>query len=269
MRTEDEDFEGSSNRMSLRVLLVDDESLARQRMRTLVERRDDLAIVAECANGAEAVQAIRQHHPDLVFLDVQMPVMDGFDVIAKVGAETIPPVIFVTAFDEYAINAFEVGAIDYLLKPVAEERFNVTVERAKARIAEKSQPALASQLGALIRQMSSAPASGGRIGIKVQGKVLFLDPAEIYWIQARDDVARVHLADSAYDVREPLRSLEKRLPHSTFLRIHRSAIVNTQHVLEAEPFDQGDQMLILRNGKRLTTGRSYRKAVQEFLRRAT
>jgi two-component system LytT family response regulator len=98
---------------------------------------------------------------------------------------------------------------------------------------------------------------------------LFLDPAQIYWIQARDDVARVHLADSAYDVREPLRSLEQRLPASSFLRIHRSAIVNTAHVLEAEPFDQGDQMLILRNGKRLTTGRSYRKAVQEFLRRAT
>ena len=253
--------------MPLRVLLVDDESLARQRIRTLVSRRDDLSIIAECATGAEAVAAIREHGPDLVFLDVQMPVMDGFDVIAKIGAETIPPVIFITAFDEYAINAFEVGAIDYLLKPVDEERFNQTVERAKARIAERSQPVLAAQLGELIKQMSG-PGSGGRIGIRVQGKVLFLDPADIYWIQARDDVARVHLADSAYDVREPLRSLEERLPRSTFLRIHRSAIVNTGHVLEAEPFDQGDQMLVLRNGKRLTTGRSYRKAVQEFLRRA-
>jgi len=255
--------------LSLRVLVVDDESLARQRIRTLVSRRDDLSIVAECATGAEAVAAIREHRPDLVFLDVQMPVMDGFDVIAKIGADVIPPVIFITAFDEYAINAFEVGAIDYLLKPVDEERFNQTVERAKSRIAERSQPALASQLGALIRQMGGAPGAGGRIGVRVHGKVLFLDPSEIYWIQARDDVARVHLADSAYDVREPLRSLEERLPSSTFLRIHRSAIVNTGHVIEAEPFDQGDQMLVLRNGKRLTTGRSYRKAVQEFLKRAT
>jgi two-component system, LytTR family, response regulator len=254
--------------LALRILVVDDESLARQRIRTLVSRRDDLSIVAECATGAEAVSAIREHGPDLVFLDVQMPVMDGFDVIAKIGADVIPPVIFITAFDEYAINAFEVGALDYLLKPVDEERFNQTVERAKARIAERSQPVLAAQLGELIKQMSG-PGSGGRIGIRVQGKVLFLDPADIYWIQARDDVARVHLADSAYDVREPLRSLEERLPRSTFLRIHRSAIVNTGHVLEAEPFDQGDQMLVLRNGKRLTTGRSYRKAVQEFLRRAT
>lgn len=254
--------------MRLRVLLVDDESLARQRIRTLVSRREDLSIIGECATGAEAVDAIRQQQPDLVFLDVQMPEMDGFDVIAKVGADVIPPVIFITAFDEYAINAFEVGAIDYLLKPVDEERFNQTVERAKSRIAEKSQPALASQLGALIRQIGGTPGSGGRIGIKVQGKVVFLNPAEIYWIQARDDVARVHLADSAYDVRETLRSLEERLPHSTFLRIHRSAIVNTAHMVEAEPFDQGDQMLILRNGKRLTTGRSYRKAVQEFLKRA-
>jgi two-component system, LytTR family, response regulator len=257
--------------MSLRVLIVDDESLARQRIRTLVSRREDLSIIGECATGAEAVEAILRQQPDLVFLDVQMPEMDGFDVIAKVGADVIPPVIFITAFDEYAINAFEVGAIDYLLKPVDEERFNQTVERATSRVAEKSQPALAAQLGALITQMGGGgtPGSGGRIGIKVQGKVVFLNPSEIYWIQARDDVARVHLADSAYDVREPLRSLEERLPHSTFLRIHRSAIVNTAHVVVAEPFDQGDQMLILRNGKRLTTGRSYRKSVQEFLRRAT
>jgi two-component system, LytTR family, response regulator len=257
--------------MPLKSLVVDDESLARQRIRTLISRRDDLSIVAECSTGAEAVEAIRQHEPDLIFLDVQMPEMDGFDVIAKIGEDVIPPVIFITAFDEYAINAFEVGAIDYLLKPVDEERFNQTVERAKARIAERQRPALTAQLGALIKQMGDGtkPGSGSRIGLKVQGRVLFLDPAQIYWIQARDDLARVHLADSAYDVREPLRSLEQRLPASSFLRIHRSAIVNTAHVLEAEPFDQGDQMLILRNGKRLTTGRSYRKAVQEFLRRAT
>ena len=257
--------------MPLKSLVVDDESLARQRIRTLISRRDDLTCVAECATGAEAVEAIRRHEPDLIFLDVQMPEMDGFDVIAKIGDESIPPVIFITAFDEYAINAFEVGAIDYLLKPVDEERFNQTVERAKARIAERQRPALAAQLGALIKQMGDGTksGSGSRIGLKVQGRVLFLDPAQIYWIQARDDVARVHLADSAYDVREPLRSLEQRLPASSFLRIHRSAIVNTAHVLEAEPFDQGDQMLILRNGKRLTTGRSYRKAVQKFLRGAT
>ena len=124
-------------------------------------------------------------------------------------------------------------------------------------------------MSALLRRINSLTTSAGRFAVKVHGKILFLDPAEIYWIQARDDIARVHLADSAYDVREPLSHLEARLPGNTFLRVHRSVIVNTSHIRAAEPFDQGDQMLILRNGKRLTTGRSYRKVVQEFLRDAT
>ena len=253
----------------IRVLVVDDEDLARQRLRTLLANRGDFEIAGECSNGAEAVRDIRGENPDLVLLDVQMPELDGFDVISEIGPHNMPAVIFTTAFDDYAIDAFEVGAIDYLLKPVDEERFNRTLDRAARRLREAGESATASQLSTLLRKISSISPSGGRFAVKVHGKILFLDPAEIYWIQARDDVARVHLADSAYDVREPLSHLEARLPAGTFLRVHRSVIVNTTHIRAAQPFDQGDQLLILRNGKRITTGRSYRKVVQEFLRGAT
>jgi two-component system LytT family response regulator len=231
--------------------------------------RFDFEIVGECATGAEAVREIRASPPDLVLLDVQMPELDGFDVISEIGPHNMPPVIFATAFDDYAIDAFEVGAVDYLLKPVDEERFNRTLDRAAKRLRESTDGATAGQLTSLLRKITSLSSTSGRFAVKVHGKILFLDPAEIYWIQARDDVARVHLADSAYDVREPLSHLEARLPASSFLRVHRSVIVNTSHIRAAQPFDQGDQLLILRNGKRITTGRSYRKVVQEFLRGAT
>ncbi|MFN2604171.1 MAG: LytR/AlgR family response regulator transcription factor [Gemmatimonadaceae bacterium] len=252
----------------IRVLVVDDESLARRRMRALLAGASDVTLLGECETGAQAVKAIRELEPDLVFLDVQMPELDGFDVIAAVGADKMPPVIFVTAFDDYAVNAFEVGALDYLLKPVTQLRFSQTLERATKRLATKNHPAMTAQLQALLDYVARGDAQAERIGVKVQGKIVFLDPDEIYWIQARDDIARIHLADVAYDVREPLTRLAGRLPQSLFLRVHRSAIVNTSKVRAAEPFDQGDQLLILRNGKRITTGRSYRKAVKEFLRRA-
>ena len=258
-----------SSVIRLRILVVDDEDLARQRIRSLLALRPDFEIVGECASGMDAVKRIRENRPDVVLLDVQMPELDGFDVIAEVGAQNMPVVIFATAFDEYAIDAFDVGAVDYLLKPVDEERFNRTLDRAARRVRDTTDESTSSQMSALIRKLASLSSPGGRFAVKVHGKILFLDPAEIYWIQARDDLARVHLADSAYDVREPLSSLEARLPADSFLRVHRSVIVNTHHIRAAEPFDQGDQMLILRNGKRITTGRSYRKIVQEFLRGAT
>jgi two-component system LytT family response regulator len=253
----------------IRLLIVDDEDLARQRVHSLLAPRSDFDVIGECATGAEAVRAIRELQPDVVLLDVQMPELDGFDVISEIGAQNMPLVIFATAFDEYAIDAFEIGAVDYLLKPVDEERFNRTLDRAAKRLRSSGDDTAVAQMSALLRRINSLTTSAGRFAVKVHGKILFLDPAEIYWIQARDDIARVHLADTAYDVREPLSHLEARLPGNSFLRVHRSVIVNTSHIRAAEPFDQGDQMLILRNGKRLTTGRSYRKVVQEFLRGAT
>jgi len=253
----------------LRVLIADDEPLARQRIEDLLRREEGIEIVGIADNGETAIEKIRALNPDLVFLDVQMPELDGFDVITEVGTDKMPPVIFVTAFDDYAVSAFEFGAFDYLLKPVDHVRFHQTLDRAKKRLKESPQPSVSTQLSALLKYVGQLDAPKNRIGVKVNGKILFLDPDEIYWIQARDDLARIHLAEVAYDVREPLSRLEARLPHNRFLRVHRSTIVNTAQVREAQPFDQGDQLLILRNGKRITTGRSYRKAVQEFLKRAT
>ena len=254
---------------TLRVLVVDDESLARQRLCTLLARVPDVEVIGECRNGLEAVASIRDQQPDLVFLDVQMPELDGFDVITEVGTDKMPPVIFVTAFDDYAVSAFEFGAFDYLLKPVDHVRFHQTLDRAKKRLRETPPTSVSAQLSTLLKYVAQLEPSATRIGVKVSGRILFLDPDEIYWIQARDDLARIHLAEVAYDVREPLSRLEQRLPQNRFLRVHRSTIVNTAQVREAQPFDQGDQLLILRNGKRITTGRSYRKAVQEFLKRST
>lgn len=252
----------------LRVLLVDDEALARRRLRSLLGSDPAIEIIGECQNGSDAVRAIGELTPDLVFLDVQMPELDGFDVIDAVGPEKMPPVIFITAFDDYAVNAFEKGAVDYLLKPVDAIRFARTVERARARIRAKS-PEMGEQLTALLRHVSEGSVAIDRLGIKVGGKVVFLDTDDIFWIQAKDDVARIHLSESYHDVREPLSRLESRLPKGRFMRVHRSAIVNTSKIKEVEPFDQGDQLMLLTNGKRVTTGRSYRKAVQEFLKQST
>ncbi|HEV7593975.1 MAG TPA: response regulator, partial [Gemmatimonadaceae bacterium] len=174
---------------TLRVLIVDDEALARQRLVTLLTRAPDVEIVGECQNGLEAVAAIRAHQPDLVFLDVQMPELDGFDVITEVGTDKMPPVIFVTAFDDYAVSAFEFGAFDYLLKPVDHVRFHQTLDRAKKRLKDAPGPSVSSQLSALLKYVGQLDAPKNRIGVKVNGKVLFLDPDEIFWIQARDDLA--------------------------------------------------------------------------------
>lgn len=252
----------------LRVMIVDDEALARRRLRTLLAAEAGVEIVAECQNGAEAVASIRQIKPDLVFLDVQMPELDGFDVIEAVGAKAMPRVIFITAFDDYAVNAFEHGAVDYLLKPVDRNRFAKTLERARDLMREKP-GSVNEQLDELLRYVAGGVFSNERVGIKIGGKVLFLDVEEIFWIQARDDIARIHLIDSFHDVREPLSRLESRLPRGRFMRVHRSALVNTSKIRQVEPFDQGDQLLLLTNGKRIPTGRSYRKAMQDFLKQST
>ena len=159
-----------------RVLIVDDEPLARQRLVTLLNRVPDIDIVGECQNGLEAVASIKNQKPDLVFLDVQMPELDGFDVITEVGTDKMPPVIFVTAFDDYAVSAFEFGAFDYLLKPVDNVRFHQTLDRAKKRLSDSGSPSVSSQLGALLKYVGQLDGPKNRIGVKVNGKILFLDP---------------------------------------------------------------------------------------------
>ena len=257
----------------VRALVVDDEPLARARMRTLLADHPDVEIVAECGNGADAILAIEKHAPELVFLDIQMPELDGFGVIEAVGAERMPMVIFVTAYDEYAVQAFEVHALDYLLKPVERERFAAALERAKARLADPAaSPTEGSpdraQFQALLEHLGRRQRRDVRIAIKVDGRLLMLRTAEIDWIEAVDNHARIHVGAEAHLVRDTLTRLEQRLPSSRFLRIHRSTIVNTERVKELQPWFQGDFVVILHDGSRHTSGRSYRQRLQSFIRDA-
>ncbi len=257
----------------IRALVVDDEPLARARMRTLIADHPELEIVGECGNGADAILAIEKHSPDLVFLDIQMPELDGFGVIEAVGPDRMPLVIFVTAYDEYAVQAFEVHALDYLLKPVERERFAAALERAKSRLdspaAARSDPGPdKQQLQALLEHLGRRQRRDLRLAIKVDGRLLLIRTAEIDWIEAVDNHARIHVGADTHLVRDTLTRLESRLPAARFLRIHRSTIVNTERVKELQPWFQGDFVVILHDGSRHTSGRSYRQRLQAFIRDA-
>lgn len=257
----------------VRALVVDDEPLARARMRTLLADHPDVQIIAECGNGADAILAIEKLSPELVFLDIQMPELDGFGVIEAVGAERMPMVIFVTAYDEYAVQAFEVHALDYLLKPVERERFAAALERAKTKLAAPASPLSEgspdrAQFQALLEHLGRRQRRDVRLAIKVDGRLLMLRTADIDWIEAVDNHARIHVGPEAHLVRDTLTRLEQRLPSARFLRIHRSTIVNTDRVKELQPWFQGDFVVVLHDGSRHTSGRSYRQRLQSFIRDA-
>jgi len=253
----------------MRVLIVDDERLARSRLRALLdEHAPDAEVVGECATGAEALAAIETLAPELVLLDVQMPEMDGFGVIEAVGAEQMPLVIFATAFDEYALQAFDVCALDYVTKPIDRERFADAVRRARQRLTTPpaaSAPDTKAQLQPLVEHLGRQSQRSARLAIKTEGRLLFLRTAEIDWVEAVDNYAKLHVGKETYTVRDTLSRLEQRLPAGRFLRVHRSTIVNVDRVKEIQPWFQGDWVLILHDGTRLTTGRSYRQRLQAFI----
>ncbi len=264
----------------LRVLIVDDEPLARARLRELLADDPDVEVIAEYANGADAVAGIPRDAPDLVLLDIQMPELDGFAVVRAVGPERMPAVVFVTASDAHAVRAFEVHAVDYVLKPVDRDRLIEAVRRAKHRIAGAGAGTAGDQevrdrLARLIAEVSAAVASGagapragtGRLAVKSDGRVLFVRTSDVDWIEAMDNYVRLHAGRDVHVMRETLSHLEERLPRGTFLRIHRSTIVNVERIREVQPWFAGDYVLILTDGTKLTTGRRYRAAVQALLER--
>jgi len=264
----------------LRVLIVDDEPLARARLRELVAEEADLEIVGECVNGADAITAIRREDPDLVLLDIQMPEIDGFGVVRAIGAERMPAVIFVTASDAHAVRAFDVHAVDYVLKPVDRDRLLEAVGRAKRRIGgppgREADGDVHARLAALVAEVSAAVAttaggSGGgiaRLAVKGDGRVVFVRTADVDWIEAMDNYVRLHVGRETHLMRATLSHLEQRLPARSFLRIHRSTIVNVERIREVQPWFAGDYVLILVDGTKLTTGRRYRAAVQALFDRA-
>ena len=253
----------------IRALVVDDEPMARDRVLSLLQQEEDVEVVGECGDGTQAVAAIQHQSPDLVFLDVQMPGHNAFEVIQAVGAERMPTVIFVTAYDEYALKAFEVHALDYLLKPFGRDRFQRTLQHARASLERRRAGDLGRRLLALVNDIKTepGPARLDRLVVKSGGRVFFLRTDEIDWIEAAGNYVRLHLGGESHLFRETMNRMESRLDSRRFVRIHRSRIVNTERVKELQPWFNGEHVVVLQNGTRLTLSRGYREKLQDQLKR--
>lgn len=246
---------------AIRTLIVDDEAPARSRIRKLLSVDPDITVIGECSSGEAAVLALQREAPDLVFLDIHLPGLDGFDVLERVAGEAHPLIVFVTAYDEHAVKAFGVGALDYLVKPFERAQLYTAVGRAKRQLHARA--ALAGRVAVAARQPSRAP--GGRIAIRTDGRVVRLRLDEIAWIEAERDSSQIHLrGGTMLTAREGLSSVEQRLPDALFLRVHRSRIVNVAHVREVHPWFQGESLLVLDDGTRIVTGRTYRDKIRQL-----
>jgi two-component system LytT family response regulator len=252
----------------IRTLVVDDEPIARERILSLLQQENDVEVIGQCADGIQAVSAIQQQSPDLVFLDVQMPGCDGFGVIQNIGADRMPTVVFVTAFDEYALRAFEVHALDYLLKPFGKDRFQETLKHARESLERRRAGDLGRRLLALVHDLKPEQQRLDRLVVKSGGRVFFLRTDEIDWIEAAGNYVRLHLGEESHLFRETMNGMESRLDGRRFVRIHRSRIVNTERIKELQPWFNGEYVVILRNGTRLTLSRGYREKLQEQLGKA-
>lgn len=248
----------------LRLLVVDDEPLIRRGIRKALSDLEDIEIAAECGCGTEAVEAIWSHRPDLVLLDVQMPDFSGLEVVRRIGTKNMPLTVFITAYDEYAVQAFELNAVDYLLKPFDQERFRESLERARQRIALQSQAAFAEKLEALLE--SKARRAAERLVVRNGDRYDFVPVDSIDWIESANNYVELHCGAKQYLLGETLTNLENRLDAERFLRIHRCRIVNTSRIVAVHPLLSGSYEMELRNGVRLTTGRQYKDAVQQMIK---
>lgn len=249
----------------IRTLVVDDEPLARERLTSLLSAEPDIEVVGQCRDGEEAVRAIMDSSPDLVFLDVQMPAMNGFEVIEAVGSERMPLVIFVTAYDQHALRAFQVRALDYVLKPFDRERFQEAVQRARVHIQRDETGDLGRRLIALVKDLRRDQPKTDRLVVKSGGRLFFLRTDEIDWIEAAGNYVRLHVGNTSHLLRETMNAIEGRLDPEKFFRIHRSRIVNMERIQEMQPWLNGEYAVVLRTGTRLTLSRGYREKLQERL----
>jgi two-component system, LytTR family, response regulator len=253
--------------VTIRALLVDDEELARRGMRVRLERAGDIVIVGECANGQEAIAAIERMTPELVFLDVQMPEVSGFDVIDAIGAHAAPHIIFVTAFDHYAVRAFEVHALDYLLKPIDDERFAQALRRAREALTSARDETLHARLAAAVAKMGGAAAGGAqrpgadRIAIPSGDRVVVVRIADIDWVEASGNYVSIHVGKKAWLLRETIAAMDQRLAPHGFARIHRSTLVSVERVAELRALANGEFSVLLQDGTALKLSRSYRHAL--------
>lgn len=245
-------------------MIVDDEPLARRRILSLLKNDSSFEVLAECADGESAIQAIVDHRPDLVFLDVQMPGTDGFRVLEAIAPKHLPAVIFVTAYDHYAVRAFETQALDYLLKPFKQGRFHDSLERAKERLLKGDHHADEEKLLGLLRRTGS---DRGRIVIRSEGKIVFLRSSEVEWVEAAANYVKVHAGQRVHTVREKIGDFEQILPREKFVRIHRSIIVNLDSIAELQSCGGGEYIVLLRSGKELPLGRTYRENLDSLVKR--
>ena len=243
--------------MPLTTLIVDDEPLAREGLRMLLAEDPEVTAIHAAKDGRQAVAAIRKTRPDLVFLDVQMPEMDGFGVVREVGAERMPAVVFVTAHDRYAIQAFEINAIDYLLKPVTRERFAQALERAKARLHLEPPEEPSRQILSLLETLAAPRRSLKRLAVRSAGKTVFVDVGDIDWIEAAENYVKLHAGRAAHLLHVAMNTLEESLDPEVFLRVHRSLIVNVGRIKELQPAVHGEYVITLHNDVRLRSGRTY------------
>jgi two-component system LytT family response regulator len=251
--------------MTIRALIVDDEPLARERLRSLVAGEADIEVIAECSDGAEAARAIERLSPDLVFLDIQMPELDGFAVLEAIEPELVPVIIFVTAYDEYAIRAFDVHALDYLLKPFDRARFHRALSRARAELMGGEKAEGRQRLAALLAELPAQGRYLKRIVVKSGGRVVFLSAEEIDWIEAAGNYVKLHVGEKSHLLRETMKRLEEKLEPQLFVRIHRSHIVNVDRVRELEPWFNGEFVVVLKSGAKLTSGRAYGHRLRQLL----
>jgi two-component system, LytTR family, response regulator len=252
----------------IRALIVDDEPLAREGMRLHLGEHSEIEVIGESDDGATAVMMIRDVKPDLVFLDVQMSGLDGFGVLRAIGTEHMPIVVFVTAYDQFALQAFEAHAIDYLLKPIDPDRLDTALERVRNQLEGQARRDRDDRVLSLLSQVGGQPRFIERLVTRSDGKIRIIRVDDIDYIEAAGNYAKIHVGGKMHLVREGMNSLESKLDPAKFLRVHRSVIVRIDRIKELESLYQGDYVVVLHDGTRLTTGRKYRDAIQEFIRGA-
>jgi len=248
----------------IRTLIADDEAVARERLRAMLSQEEDIEIVGVSGTGREAVEAINKLEPELVFLDVQMPELNGFDVVGQITCPRMPVIIFVTGNQEGAVRAFDVQAMDYLVKPCRRERLKTALERARGQLEKRNTTEIHEKLDALLAENRPETRLGERIAVKSDGRIVLLRLAEVDWIEAADNYVNLHVGAESHLLRETMSSLESKLPSERFLRISRSAIVNVEHIKELHPMFHGEYVVVLRNGSRLTLSRGYREKLRQF-----
>jgi two-component system LytT family response regulator len=254
---------------SIRTVIADDEPLARQKLLILLDSEPQVEVVAECPNGRQTVAAIRSFQPDVLLLDIEMPDLNGFEVLSEIPSDEMPQVIFTSAYDQYAVRAFEAHALDYLLKPFDQDRLHAAIERAGAEIRKRRNQDLTNRVLELLSEVKNGkrpvPEFDERLAIRTNGRVVFLNLEEIHWIEAAANYVRLNTVKDSYLLRETISRVSERLNPSQFVRIHRSMIVNVARIKELIPVNSGEYVVVLHSGKELSCSRGYRSNLQHLI----